>query len=537
MSFQFSFFLLIISVQFLPHFCAAWFLTSPSPSFSSLFPRQQTMSGRIRNSALRYSKEDKQKTDEDEESEKRRMEDVRSLQVAFYQANTTSSSLDTTITIDESSTMVQSPQIAMTRLEAATGQLINLPLWRAPWWEVPGRSNVLNVHDPIYTNMFEQIIRGPKPWCFGHLYLEGGSENLKSNGLPTLETYDNKKTIGHSAVVGCLLHIQDYRRFANGRLLLLVHVLERFVVTDVHQELPYSIVNAKIVPDAEELDPNASLLLQLPEADLTLARGLAVQESVRYHDYEYNPDHALTGVSNKTYLEATDILWSAIARVLPYCPYSKNLDPPLPTNDAFYLPDAAAAAASDHDIGDTEKAEEPSLESQLLQKGIFQTPLFDPEYDSKYLHLTMDELEYELWMAINRFLRATKTPVSPVILGLLPRSNTTTTKMLEDGSVTEQEVWPSDFSIYPIVQDFENASLNSTYQNYTHDFVRVSPEYPAHRRQRRLSYSALHMLEKTSEVTNQLRPLLLKTPSTRQRLRLVLEKFDQWQEEHWGEFQ
>jgi hypothetical protein len=29
----------------------------------------------------------------------------------------------------------------------------------------------------------------------------------------------------------------------------------------------------------------------------------------------------------------------------------------------------------------------------------------------------------------------------------------------------------------------------------------------------------------------------LKTPSTRQRLRLVLEKFDQWQEDHWGEFQ
>jgi Lon protease-like protein len=540
MSFQFSLFLLIISVQFLSHFCSAWFLSSPSPSFSSLFPRQQIISGRIPNSALRYSKEDKEKTDEDEESEKRRMEAVRSLQVAFYQANTTSSSLDTTTT---TTTINESPQIAMTRLEAATGQLINLPLWRAPWWEVPGRSNVLNVHDPIYTNMFEQIIRGPKPWCFGHLYLEGGSKNLKSNGLPTLETYGKKKTIGNSAVVGCLLHIQDYRRFANGRLLLLVHVLERFVVTYVHQELPYSIVNAKIVPDAEELDPNfssvdASLLLQLPEADVTLARGLAVQESVRYHDYEYNPDHALTGVSNETYLELTDILWSAIARVLPYCPYSKNLDPPLPTNGAFYLPDAVvAAAAADHDTGDTEKAEEPSFESQLLQKGIFQTPLFDPEYDSKYLHLTVDELEYELWMAINRFLLATKTPVSPVILGLLPRSNATTTKMLEDGSLIEQEVWPCDFSIYPIVQDFENASLNPPYQNYTHDFVRVSPEYPAHRRQRRLSYSALHLLEKTSEVTNQLRPLLLKTPSTRQRLRLVLEKFDQWQEEHWGEFQ
>jgi hypothetical protein len=280
------------------------------------------------------------------------------------------------------------------------------------------------------------------------------------------------------------------------------------------------------VPDVEELDPK--------EADLTLARGLAVQESVRYHDYEYSPDHALTGVSNKADLELTDISWSAIALVLPYCPYSNNLDPPpLPTNDAFYLPDAAATAAADHDTDDTEKAKEPSFESQLLQKGIFQTPLFDPEYDSKYLHLTVDELEYELWMAIDRFFQATKTPVSPVLLGLLPRSNATTTKMLEDGSLTEQEVWPGDFSIYPIVQDFENANASLN----TQDFVRVPPEYPAHRRQRRLSYSALRMLEKTSEVTNQLRQLLLKTPSTRQRLRLVLEKFDQWQEDYWGEFQ
>lgn len=524
--------LLTVSLQSLSHFCEAWFLSLP-PSFSSpLSSHQQRQLHQGRNSidsAVRYSNDDKSdKKSEDEDAEKRRMEAVRSLQVAFYQSNTT-----TDTKMDESSTTtVPSSQIAMTRLEAATGRLKNLPLWRAPWWEVPGRSNVLNVHDPIYTNMFEQIIRGPKPWCFGHLYLEGGSENLKANSLPDLETYGSKGMNKHSAVVGCLLHIQDYRRFANGRLLLLVHVLERFVVTDVHQELPYSIVDATIVPDAEEIDLDFSSMtnmLELPETDLGLARGLAVQESVRYHDYEFDPGHALSGISEKPYLEATDILWSAIACVLPYCPYSKNVEPPMPTKDEFYIPRTVPV--------DPDAQEEPCFESQLLQKGILQAPLFDPEYDTKYQDLTLDQLEYELWMALNRFLRATKTPVSPVLLGLLPRSNETTTKVLDDGSLVEEEVWPCDFSIYPIVQDFENASLNATHQKYTHDFVRVSPEYPAHRRQRRLSYSALHLLEKTSDVANQLRPLLLKAPSTRQRLRLVLEKFDQWQEDHWGEFQ
>ena len=75
------------------------------------------------------------------------------------------------------------------------------------------------------------------------------------------------------------------------------------------------------------------------------------------------------------------------------------------------------------------------------------------------------------------------------------------------------------------------------FQNYTHDFVRVSSTYPAQRRQRRLSYSAMHLLEKTADKANRLRPQLLKAPSTKERLRLVLEKFDEHEESRWGEFQ
>eukprot|EP00980_Cylindrotheca_fusiformis_P020470 scaffold7520_cov114-Cylindrotheca_fusiformis.AAC.2 len=556
-------------------YCEAWLLPS---SFSSSSSSVVVQKRRPQSGALRYSIEDNDNKEEEEDSEKRRMEAVRSLQIAFYKSsnnnnNAASTKATPTTTSKEegqqqqqqrsSSSSSSSEMVSRTtRLDAVTGKLLHLPLWRAPWWEVPGRSN-------------------------------GGSDNLKVGNLFTVDTYNdndttNTNTNTTSAVVGCLLHIQDYRRFANGRLLLLVHVLERFVVTNIHQELPYSIVDAQIVPDIEEMDPNNNNQWWCKEEeddDVSMIRGMAVQESVRYHDYEYDPNHALSGVSNKTYLQATDILWSAIARVLPYCPFSKTMEPPTPptrpitttTQDgSFYIPTKAKTKKNDKQK--QQKQKQPCLESQLLQKGIFQVPpsLLDPELEhnnnQKYKDLsTVDELEYELWLALNRFLLATKTPVSPVLLGLLPhrrrrkssssasnnnhnstRTTTTTTNNM-DMNQEEEEDWPNDFSIYPIVQEFEKASsLNgnttttttTTNNNnhkknhsYTHDFVRVSINYPAYRRQRRLSYSALHLLETTSDVANSLRPILLQTPSTKQRLRFVLQQFDQWQEDHWGEFQ
>jgi Lon protease-like protein len=493
------------------HPSVAWLMTRDS---STLYPsiRQQQQDTPTSIVLLKYSSSNGDKNKEEDEEE-RRMKAVRSLQVAFYE------------TSQEGST---SPDAAaMTRLEAKTGKLLQLPLWRAPWWEVPGRSNVLNVHDPIYTNMFEAILRSAQPWCFGHIYLEGGSENLKAGGLPTLDTYDDtslKKKQMHSAVIGCLLKIQDYRRFSNGRLLLLVHAMERFVVTDIHQELPYSIADAQIIPDVEELDPSLTLgeVLQLSETDLSPARGLAVQESVRHHDYEYDPYHDLSGVANKTYLEPTDILWSAIARVLPYCPYSKELNPPPPANDNAFFQCMSNSTSMSMSWEET-----PTLEYKMLQKGATQSPLMDPDFDDVYSALSTDELEYELWLALGTFLRDTKSPVSPVLLGLLP---------------LEIEEWPAEFatSMLPIVKDFEDydAGSNCT-TSLSHDFVRLSPHYPKHRRQRRLSYNALYLLEEKNDKysTQLLREQMLKTPSTRQRLRLALEKFNTWQEAKWGEFQ
>jgi hypothetical protein len=55
-----------------------------------------------------------------------RMQVIRSLQASFYNSAT-----------DQ----------PVQRLDGATGILHHLPLWRVQWNEVPGRTNVLNVHE------------------------------------------------------------------------------------------------------------------------------------------------------------------------------------------------------------------------------------------------------------------------------------------------------------------------------------------------------------------------------------------------------
>ncbi len=82
---------------------------------------------------------------------------VRSLQSAYYQSSTVESTV----------------------LERDTGIMRNLPLWRVQWTELLGRSNVLNVHEAIYTNMFETILRAPKPWYVGHFISSRRVEEYK----------------------------------------------------------------------------------------------------------------------------------------------------------------------------------------------------------------------------------------------------------------------------------------------------------------------------------------------------------------------
>ncbi|KAG7362084.1 ATP-dependent protease La LON substrate-binding domain containing protein [Nitzschia inconspicua] len=507
------------------------------------------------------------------------MATVRALQLTFYKPCAEGKSGDSNTDSSNTTSTTATNAGRTTIFDGATGKFLNLPLWRAPWQEVPGRSNVLNVHDPIYTSMFESILYQsstssssvPSPRYFGHLYLEGGSRNLSpkvtdekyqlknwrgerySDDRP--KTTSNKQQFDRirpgqdphesSAVLGCLMQIQDYRRMSDGRLLLLVHATERFVVSNVVQDLPYSIADVQLLPDLEELKIDATNerpttpeeIVELPESTVATVRAKATQESIRrYHPYEYDGNHQLQ-LPNGPKVGVRHVSYDSITKVLPYCPFSSSFD----ASQATEITSDNAAASDAVRSEDTNHC----LEKQLWRRGIFQLPPSDPEYmDQVYRtdssdvppkDLSSDELEQKLWLELNHYWITTQKQISPILLSLLP----------PDPVIP----WPDDFVLHRIVEsivkrrehglckDEDEESIDVTgidssiRLGLVNDFRRIHPEYPAHRRQRRLSFSAAYLLEAGDEPdkTQRLRAQLLSIPSTQQRLKVVLERFLQWQ--------
>ena len=83
----------------------------------------------------------------------------------------------------------------------AADPLADLPLWRVQWNALPGERQVYNVHVPHYTALFEKLVRGPKPWYFGHILLPGGSANLR---IPKYALPDGPEATTLGTVMECL---------------------------------------------------------------------------------------------------------------------------------------------------------------------------------------------------------------------------------------------------------------------------------------------------------------------------------------------
>ena len=164
--------------------------------------------------------------DESAEDRAARMDMVRQLQKSFYQNE------DTILPPKKGSTTMK-----------------DVPLWRVQWTELPGSQNVLNVHVPHYTNMFQKILfSDTNPKYFGHIYLPGGSENLDN---PEYKLEKGTK----SPLIGVLMQITDYKQLDDGRLIMIVQAIERFRVVEVERHhSPYSIATVEILPDEEFID-------------------------------------------------------------------------------------------------------------------------------------------------------------------------------------------------------------------------------------------------------------------------------------------
>lgn len=442
---------------------------------------------------------------DDQEREKKRMELVRSLQKDFY----------------------QSPGNGFeNRVLQPTydnlGKLNNVPLWRVQWTELPGRSNVLSVHEPIYTNMMEEIIRGSSPdqRFFGHLYLPGGSKNLRAEEPELkLKTWEDELELrqeeseesNRSAVLGTLMKISDYRRMEDGKLLLLVQAVERFVVTNIVQELPYGIADVQLLPDREEIQlPRAADTKRDDKQLKTRADGSRSSDDILYSESMVQQARAAALVASfqkwlpyefeatpfplpqTDDMAASEVVGSAVAKVLPFVAFDTQN---LPTDDMIppnmkdsSIVDTVAERPRKLSASTIEVEPQKPLEVCLLEGGI----LKEAGVPVSLLKMPLAELEVNLWLALNDFLKSSRTPVSPVLLGLLPPVG---------------KDWPGDFVLESIADAIDHNS-----GVLEHKYVRVSAVYPSLRRQKRLSYYAAALLERNPDEVNELRQLLLQLP-------------------------
>jgi Lon protease-like protein len=476
MGFLRPYLLLAATIGLVPISCAAWLtpaVASPSRRISTL---------------VLASDSNSQNDDEDILSDKSKMDIVRNLQNAFYDnsnSNSTRAAFDTT-----------------------NGMIYNLPLWRVSWVELPGRTNVLNVHEALYTNMFETIFHAAHgatstaPFYFGHLFLPKGSKNLNSpDPKYRLRSWDgadrSTEETDHdrSAVLGTLMRISDYRRMSDGRLLLLVQAVERFVVMQVQQELPYSMAHVQLLPDTEEVEESDWITVRT-EGDVVKARALALAESFqRWHRYEF--ENTMLPLPLQSDLQPGQVVGSALAKVLPYAPYSSVVDVERLAQETLEtINTSPTTSSSDQAITDDSQR---TLEYRLLQARI----LNQPSTLGQLENLTCDQLEIRLWLALNDFLQHTRTPVSPVLFGLLP--------------------WKNDWPLSFVLKRIGDSIAEQTEKD--HKYVRVSPHYPAARRQKRLAYAVAALLEDLDTV-NAFRQELLEIPSTRMRLAALVQKME-----------
>mmetsp|Transcript_5577 Transcript_5577/g.11541 ORF Transcript_5577/g.11541 Transcript_5577/m.11541 type:complete len:650 (-) Transcript_5577:127-2076(-) len=572
--------------------------------------------------------------EESEEEFQRRMAVVRSLQMSFYGEDALKEETSSNgKSEDEGSSSTSSSPYGLPELDVQTGRIKNLSLFRAAWYELPGRSNVLIIRDPVYTNMFERMFytvnnddndsenieptsnNKMTPWVFGHVYTPRVKKDKKSKKtlpkktnasrqfLAWNETNRNVDTtasaLSSPAVLGTLMYVRDYRRLKDGRILALVQAAEKFVVDEIRQSLPYAIADVKILPDVEELgleetsgvdaskaetigensdedssstlpssvyscdenDEDERFLVNCLRADegtsVGPARARATFESIHsYHHYECDPQQRLDGIPQKSDLGIIDITHDAISKALPYCRFSNTTEPLTRLKELTWEEKAKPMKES--------TTPSPSLEFQLLRRGITKIPPSDrrfsyntePTYEgNEAIELssrpwTTDELEYELWLVLDYFSAATKKPISPILLALLPSED------------QMPKAWPSNFRLKDMLEEHRRKNPQ-TMSRSSSDTM-----YPNQRRQRRFSFSAAHLLESVLPISEgssssnhaegiysdnfrnggrrcapqssdktgtfgvdeiqELRSLLLSIPSTRQRLRVVLETFHRW---------
>ena len=505
--------------------------TSFTPSHhrhGSLLARAPTrpFSSRILTSAAADDEND----GDGELDDRERMKTIRALQDAFYSSGAEEDEVSSACHVEPD------------------GSIASLPLWRVSWTELPGRSNVLIVHEARYTHMFEQVIRNGQ-MLFGHLRLPGGSNSIGKEGYELLSWKDEadimvasqadedgneaeycytddvqEHSSCRSACVGTLMKIVDYRRMGDGKLLLLVHALDRFVVSKPIQELPFSIADVQLLPDNEEIEYVLHAQQQkgetsddmwysaLDSSDVIKARRTATSNALRWQQYEFDDAVKLPVRSDGSDdLTPADVVGTALKSVVPHVPFAPSA-----------IPSKLLSSLDDDSGSESSSSQNPSdslpMEKHLIDSGILLGPS-EPEPSRRRSSFTIEQLERELWIFVNEWVQVNNAMSSfpPELLALLPPRGT--------------YEWPDDF----ILEDLATTMAAASELKGSRPFVRVAEDYPAHRRRRRQSY-VISALTDHTPFGKGMPPILLEIHSTRDRLEAVLDVFEFVNTEKMGEF-
>ena len=110
---------------------------------------------------------------------------------------------------------------------------------------LPHQQTILNVWQPQYTHMFEELVRGPEPWLYAHVQLPGGRDNI---GNPD---YDLKNETSLAPRTGTLMRVARYEKQPDNRWAVWVQGVSRCRVERALRNMPYARADVRIIPDGE----------------------------------------------------------------------------------------------------------------------------------------------------------------------------------------------------------------------------------------------------------------------------------------------
>lgn len=514
----------------------AWLSAQGQPSASSYYRHGSLARAPTRpfsTSRILMSAADDEDDGDGELDDRGRMKTIRALQDAFYSSGADEDKASSACRVEPD------------------GSIASLPLWRVSWTELPGRSNVLIVHEARYTHMFEQVIRNGQ-MLFGHLRLPGGSNSIGKVGYELLSWKDEadimlasqadedgneaeycytddvqEHSSCRSACVGTLMKIIDYRRMGDGKLLLLVNALDRFVVSKPIQELPFSIADVQLLPDSEEMEyvlaqqqkgqaSDEMWYLALDSSDVMKARRTSTSNALRWQQYEFDDGVKLPVRSDGSDdLTPADVMGTALKSVVPHVPFASST---IPTELLSCICTEDANGNDSESSSSQNPSDSVPMEKLLIDSGILLGPS-EPDPSRRRSSFTIEQLERELWIFVNEWVQVNNAMSSfpPELLALLPPRDT--------------YEWPEDF----ILEDLATTMAATSELKGSRPFVRVADDYPAHRRRRRQSY-VISALTDHTPFGRGMPPILLEIHSTRDRLEAVLDVFQFVNTEKMGEF-